>query len=368
MEWKRSLEDVDMTGVVDPAFWRGKRVLLTGHTGFKGSWCALWLARMGAEVTGFSLAPERRPNLFEGAEVERDIRSCIGDIRERAQLDEVIAGSRPQIVLHMAARAIVRQALREPVETISTNVLGTTYLLEALRHAPGLECVLVVTTDKVYANDNSGVRFREDFPLGGDDPYAASKAATELVVNAYAQSYFADLGIPVATARGGNVIGGGDYAEDRLVPDIVHAIASKRPVVLRYPDATRPWQHVLDCLAGYLVYIQALDGNPEIPGALNIGPANASPVTVREIAETLLESLGATHGWELQPGPIPAEAQALQLDTALARRVLGWRDRYPDRATLDLTASWYRDVGKLASMRATTIAQIDAMMACACVE
>jgi CDP-glucose 4,6-dehydratase len=356
-----------MTGVVDPAFWRGKRVLLTGHTGFKGSWCALWLARMGADVTGLSLAPERRPNLFEGADVAHGIRSCIGDVRERARLDEVIAGSRPQVVLHMAARALVRRALREPVETISTNVLGTAYLLEALRHAPGLACVLVVTTDKVYANDNSGVRFHEDFPLGGSDPYGASKAATEHVVNAYAQSYFADLGVPVATARGGNVIGGGDYAEDRLVPDIVHAIAAKQPVVLRYPEATRPWQHVLDCLAGYLVYVQALDRNLEIPRALNIGPADASPVTVREIAETLLEASGATHGWERQSGPVPREAEALQLDSGLARRILGWRDQYPGRAALDLTASWYRDVANGASMRATTLAQIDAMMACACV-
>jgi CDP-glucose 4,6-dehydratase len=352
-----------MTGTVDPAFWRGKRVLLTGHTGFKGSWCAMWLARMGAEVTGFSLVPESRPNLFEGANVGSDVRSQIGDIRERACLDGVVAACRPQIVLHMAARALVRRSICDPIDTIATNVLGTAHVLEALRYAPGLEVVLVVTTDKVYANDNSGVRFREDWPLGGRDPYAASKAAAEYVVSAYAHSYFADLGVPVATARGGNVIGGGDYAEDRLVPDIVHAVVAKRPVVLRYPEATRPWQHVLDCLAGYLVYAQALGRDPDIPRALNIGPANASPITVREIAETLLEAFSASHGWELQPGPTLSEAKALQLDTALARRVLGWRDRYHDRAALDLTASWYRAVANGACMRATTLTQIDTMMA-----
>jgi CDP-glucose 4,6-dehydratase len=355
---------VGVTGAVDPAFWRGRRVLLTGHTGFKGSWCALWLARMGAEVTGFSLVAEGEPNLFEGANVAADVRSHIGDIRDRTSLDSVVAACRPQVVLHMAARALVRRSMRDPIDTIGTNVLGTAHVLDALRQAPDLEVVLAITTDKVYANDGSGIPFVEDQPLGGRDPYAASKAAAEHVVSAYAHSYFTDLGVKVATARGGNVVGGGDYAEDRLVPDIVHAVAAKRPVVLRYPDATRPWQHVLDCLAGYLVHVQALHRDPAIPRALNIGPAQASFVTVREIAETLLEAFGSTDGWQLESGPRPPEAKALQLDTTLARSVLGWRPRYSERAALDLTAAWYRAVARGTPMRAVTVAQIDAMMAC----
>jgi CDP-glucose 4,6-dehydratase len=353
---------MEVKGQVDPAFWYGRRVLLTGHTGFKGAWCALWLARMGAKVTGFALAPDTDPSLFAGAGVAADVASHLGDVRHRDEVGRVVAAAAPEIVLHMAAQTIVRRAFREPIATVATNVLGTMHLLEALREAPSVRVILVVTSDKVYENAERGVSFREDDDLGGREIYGASKAAAEILTRAMAHAHFADGVTVVATARGGNVIGGGDYAEDRLVPDVVRAVERGEPPILRHPDAVRPWQHVLDCIAGYLVYVQALAADPGLPRALNVGPEPPAALSVRHVAEAMLAGLGSDKGWRRDMGGHPYESKELSVDTTLIRTRLGWRDALPGAAAIEATASWYRAVAQGGSMRATTLAQIHAFM------
>lgn len=357
-----ALEGLGVSGRIDASFWRGQRVLLTGHTGFKGAWCSLWLARMGAEVTGLALAPDSESNLFTMANVVSDVRSCIIDLRDRDGVGRVVRETAPEIVLHCAAQPLVRRSVRDPVETFSTNILGTVHLLDALREGQRPRVVLVVTTDKVYENAELGGGFAEEDRLGGSDPYSASKAAAEIVTTSMAKTYFDAAGVPIATARGGNVIGGGDYAEDRLVPDIVRAVASGQPLVLRYPHSVRPWQHVLDCLAGYLAYVQALAAGRGLPRALNVGPTPGPGVTVREIAEAMLAALGATQSWILDTGPKPDEARMLTLDTSRIRDLLGWEDRLPGRHGLEAAASWYRAVARGADARAITLEQIDRFM------
>lgn len=279
---------------LDPSFWRGKRVLLTGHTGFKGSWAAIWLSGMGAKVTGLSLPPDQSPSLFELAGVASLAESLLVDLRDEAAVARALAGRPFDLVLHMAAQPIVRTAIAAPVETFASNVMGTVHLLQALRGQPDLKAALVVTSDKVYANAETGRAFAEGDALGGKDPYSASKAATEIAVASFARSYFEPAGIPLATARGGNVIGGGDFSRDRIVADIVRAARGQEQVVLRHPEATRPWQHVLDCVAGYLVYLQALAGDPTTPRAMNFGPRpGGREVTVGELATLGVEALGA---------------------------------------------------------------------------
>jgi len=338
----------------DPAFWRGKRVLLTGHTGFKGGWAALWLTAMGAKVTGVGLAPEPGPALFELADIAGKTDSHIADIRDPDAMARIVQAAEPDLVLHMAAQALVRRSIRDPQETWSTNVTGTGVLLDALRdHAPGAP-VLVITSDKVYHNDNSGRAFAEDDRLGGKDPYSASKAACELLVASHRTTYFDPAGTPLATVRGGNVIGGGDFSEDRLIPDIVRATLAGETLVLRHPEATRPWQHVLDCLSGYLVFLQALAETPDAPRVLNIGPdVRAGEATVAEAAEVTLELLGGPE-WRHEPVPGSIEALALQLDPGRAAETIGWRPRLQGRPALDWTAEWYagwrdgQDPGELA--------------------
>ena len=268
-------------------FWAGKRVLLTGHTGFKGSWAAIWLSRMGAEVTGLALAPDASPSLFELANVAGRVESHLVDIRDAAAIERVLADKSFDLVLHMAAQAIVRTSVEDPLATFDTNVMGTARLLQALRGQPALQAVLTITSDKVYANNDSGRAFVESDNLGGKDPYSASKAAAE-IVQSFAKSYFPD--VAVATARGGNVIGGGDFSRDRLVADIVRAQRAGEAVTLRHPEATRPWQHVLDCLAGYFRHLEALATDPAAPRTLNFGPKPAGrEVTVGELASLGVE-------------------------------------------------------------------------------
>ena len=315
---------------VDPAFWQGRRVLLTGHTGFKGSWAALWLSRLGAQVTGLALPPETTPSLFALTDAAADIGHSILDIRDADALVGAVRGARPDVVLHMAAQPLVRRSVRAPVETFATNVMGTVNLLEALRTVDGVKAVLVVTTDKVYENNERGSAFRESDALGGHDPYAASKASAELVASSYARTYFRDRGVFVGTARGGNVIGGGDFSEDRIVPDIWRAARARIPIRLRYPQATRPWQHVLDCLSGYLAYLQALaEGRTEV-AALNFGPEPAAPVTVVDIVAAMQSALESREGYVTDEGPQPREMLALALelhagadDARLARPAAG---------------------------------------------
>jgi CDP-glucose 4,6-dehydratase len=327
---------------VSPAFWRGKRVLLTGHTGFKGAWAAIWLSRMGAQVTGLALPPDQQPSLFELAGVARGIDSRLVDLRDAPAVRRIV-DSRPfDIVLHMAAQPIVRAAIEDPVATYATNVMGTVQLLQALRDQPALKAVLVVTTDKVYANAETGRAFAEDDALGGKDPYSASKAAAELVAASFAKSYFDRMGVPLATARGGNVIGGGDFSRDRLVADVVRAARAGETVVLRHPEATRPWQHVLDCLAGYLTYLQALAERPDAPRALNFGPRPGGPqVSVGELAGLGVAALGA-RPWRHDPDPNSLEAKALAIDATRAREVLGFESRLDAPAAVALTMDWYR--------------------------
>lgn len=357
---QRTLEGLGlMPPLVDRLFWNGRRVLLTGHTGFKGAWTALWLRHMGADVHGLALAPETDPNMFEMIGLDRDLPGGIGDIRDAGFVAETVRHACPQIVLHMAAQPLVRRSIREPVDTFDVNVMGTARLLAALRDQDGLEAILAVTTDKVYENSETGRAFAETDPLGGHDPYSASKAAAELVTVSFARSYFAPRGIPVATARGGNVIGGGDFSEDRIVPDIFRAMRANTPLLLRNPDATRPWQHVLDCVAGYLAYAQALATRKAIPRAMNFGPLGDAHVPVRQLAEAMQEALGAARGWVHTAGPQPREMQALSLDCALARDTLGFRDRLIGQAAIRATADWYLAYTRGDDMRAHTIGAVE---------
>jgi CDP-glucose 4,6-dehydratase len=324
---------------VNPAFWAGKRVLLTGHTGFKGAWAAIWLTRMGAEVTGLALPPDQSPSLFDLARVAERVQSRLGDIRDPAAIDAALTGRTFDVVLHLAAQAIVRTSVEDPIGTFDTNVMGTARLLQALRAQPALQAVLTITSDKVYANNDSGRAFVEGDNLGGKDPYSASKAAAEIVVQSYAKSYFPQT--PVGTARGGNVIGGGDFSRDRLVADIVRATRGGEAVVLRHPEATRPWQHVLDCLAGYFTLVEALATRPDTPRAVNFGPRPGGPeVTVGELATLGVRALGG-QPWIHQPDPHSLEAKALSIDATLARTALGFESRLDAPQAVALTMDWY---------------------------
>lgn len=325
-------------------FWRGRRVLLTGHTGFKGAWMSLWLESMGADVTGYALAAAGEPNfwrIIEAAAREKPTRSLIADIRDAQRVEAAVAQADPQIVIHMAAQALVRESYRDPIGTYATNVMGTAALLQACRSLRRLESVVVVTSDKVYENHNEGRAFTENDRVGGHDPYSNSKACAELVVASFRDSFFAQ-GPPIATVRAGNVIGGGDWSEDRLIPDCVRALKTRQSVNLRYPDATRPWQHVLEPIAGYLSLAQALVTHPQkTPRALNFGPEPASFCTVHEVVDAFGARFAGKPGWVRDPAPQPAEAQALTLSSALAGQALGWRPRLDIRESLSWTADWY---------------------------
>jgi CDP-glucose 4,6-dehydratase len=342
-------------------FWHGRRVLLTGHTGFKGAWLSAWLARLGAEVTGYALAPSGEPSLWSilaAADSARIRRSIIADIRDGPRLGEAVAQADPQIVIHMAAQALVRESYRDPLGTYATNVMGTATLLQACRSLRHLECVVIVTSDKVYENRGEGRPFDEDDRLGGHDPYSNSKACTELVTGSFRDSFFAD-GPPIATARAGNVIGGGDWSEERLIPDCIRALHAGRSVVLRYPDAVRPWQHVLEPLSGYLALAQALVTLPKkAPRAVNFGPDPASFCTVREVVDAFSVRVAGKPGWVRDASPQPAEAQALTLLSALARHALAWRPRLDMRESIAWTADWYLAHSAGENMAAFSEAQI----------
>ena len=342
---------------VNAAFWAGKRVLLTGHTGFKGGWAALWLTRMGADVTGLALAPDTRPSLFELAGVGHQVTSLIADLRDPVAVQAALAGRAFDLVLHMAAQPIVRTSIEDPIATFSANVMGTAHLLQTLRAQAALQAVLVITSDKVYANPETGAAFVESDNLGGKDPYSASKAATEIIVQSFARSYF--QGVPVGTARGGNVIGGGDFSRDRLVADIVRAVSAGEAVTLRHPEATRPWQHVLDCLAGYFAHIQALATDPATPRALNFGPRPGGPqVSVGELATLSVAALGG-QPWRHEPDPKSLEAQNLAIDARLAKRSIGFESCLDAPEAVALTMDWYRRQASGEDARALCLEQIE---------
>jgi CDP-glucose 4,6-dehydratase len=322
----------------------GQRVFLTGHTGFTGSWASAWLTAIGAEVCGYSLAPETQPSLWDELRLGNSMRSVIGDINDRETLGRAIADFAPAVVLHLAAQPLVRRSYREPFDTFNTNVMGTLNVLEASRHVPGLKAIVCVTTDKVYENREWPWPYRENDPLGGKDPYSASKSAAEMVIQSYQYAFPAKDGspLPVATARGGNIIGGGDWSEDRLVPDFVRAVVNNTPITLRYPDATRPWQHVLALVQGYMMLAARLIEAPQsATRSWNLGPADGRALAVR----TVLEALSST--WsrpDLRYLSNPAkEASLLALDSTLAREILGWRPAWEVDETIERTAAWYRD-------------------------
>lgn len=344
----------------DPAFWNGRRVLVTGHTGFKGAWAALWLRRLGAEVHGLALPPEGEPNLWRSLGGQVAAAEAVADLRDQDAVRGVVSDARPELVLHMAAQALVRRSYRDPVGTVAANALGTAILLDALRGVSALRAVLVVTTDKVYANEASDQAFAEGDPLGGADPYSASKAAAELIVRSFAKSFLEPQGVAVATARAGNVIGGGDWAEDRLVPDLCRAAAAGEPLRLRYPESVRPWQHVLDPLAGYLRYLEALGAGGDVPRTLNFGPRPGGSMTSAALAEAVIAKLGGTRGWVPDPGPHPPEAPTLSLDSSLARESLGWVPRLELPEAARWTGAWYAAFAKGAPARALCEDQIAA--------
>jgi CDP-glucose 4,6-dehydratase len=321
-------------------FWRDRRVFLTGHTGFKGAWMSLWLHGLGAKVTGYSLAPHTEPNMFDL--VSAKSRSYIGDIRDEEKVREALTGADPQVVIHMAAQALVRESYRDPVATYATNVLGTGILLNSCRALKHLESVIVVTSDKVYENHDEGRPFVEDDRLGGHDPYSNSKACAELLAGSFRESFFKE-GPPIASARAGNVIGGGDWSQDRLIPDCVRALQTKQPVTLRYPDAVRPWQHVLEPLSGYLNLAQALVETPDsVPRAVNFGPNPSSFCTVREVVDAFSARFSGRPGWQPDAGTNPKEAAALTLSSELARSALQWQPRLSLSESLAWTADWYK--------------------------
>lgn len=345
-----------MSGFSD--FWRGRRVFVTGHTGFKGAWLMLLLERFGAEVTGYALEPETEPSLYVLCGPWRGHCSLIADVRDRDRLGQAMAEADPEIAIHMAAQALVRRAYADPVTTFETNVAGTVNFLHALSGAPSCRAALIVTSDKVYDNPGHGRRFAEHDRLGGRDPYSASKACAELATASYAASF--PGGPAIATARAGNVLGGGDWAADRLVPDCVRAMQAGRAVRLRYPEATRPWQGVLDVLRGYLIYAQRLDEeSSRVPRALNFGPRKDALVSVGEVARQLGRSFGVTgEPWVRAEEEQPPEAPALQLDASLADRALGWRSLQSGDEVIAETAAWYRAWRQGVPARAACEAQI----------
>lgn len=347
--------------MLNAKFWASQRVLLTGHTGFKGAWMSLWLEKLGAETFGFALPPDQTPSLYAKIEPVGRLHSIIGDLRDLDAVRRAVGEARPSVVIHMAAQPLVRRSYRDPLQTWATNLSGSVHLLEALRGSPELKAVLVVTTDKVYRHSGPAHAFREQDGLGGHDPYSASKAAVEVATESYAQSYFDPMGIPVATARAGNVLGGGDWSEDRLGPDVWRAAKSGQPIVLRYPDATRPWQHVLDPLAGYLMFAEHLvHDTARAPRALNFGPDERSPsMTVKEVVEALAAPLGASRAWTRAEGPQPKEMENLTLDVHLAMKTLNWRPRLATADALAWTAEWYRRFDRGESARVLVCEQIE---------
>jgi CDP-glucose 4,6-dehydratase len=350
---------------MNPDFWRGKRVFLTGHTGFKGAWLSLWLHSLGAEVYGYALAPATSPALFSVAiqGVNHDMISKIGDVVDAENLKAAINSAKPEIVFHLAAQSLVRPSYDDPVGTYATNVMGTVHLLESVRQTSGVKAVVVITSDKCYENREWVWGYRENDPMGGYDPYSNSKGCAELVSAAYRSSFFSsgrysEHGVALATARAGNVIGGGDWAKDRLIPDLIRAFADGRVVEIRNPKAIRPWQHVLEPLHGYLMLAEALyQRGPEFAEGWNFGPDEGDARPVEWIADRMTSHWEGTQ-WMLAAGDHPHEAGFLRLDTSKARSSLGWRPKLRLDEALSMTVDWYRAVHGGADARAWCLAQI----------
>ena len=349
-------------GVVDPAFWRDRRVLLTGHTGFKGAWLSLWLSSLGARVTGFSVDVPTRPSLYELARVgEGIVESIEGDVRDPDAVATAVAQAKPEVVIHMAAQSLVRPSFVEPRQTYETNVMGTVNVLDAVRrHGGDVRAIVNVTSDKCYENREWEWGYREHEPMGGFDPYSSSKGCSELVTDAFRRSFFlSDDGPRLASARAGNVIGGGDWGEDRLVPDIMRAALAGEPVRVRNPNSVRPWQHVLNPLSGYLLLAQSLWVQPRLAEGWNFGPVDEDARPVGWIVQRIVASWPDDLRSIQDDGPHPHEARYLKLDSSKARARLGWRPGIDLAATLEGIVDWYRELRDGADMRAVTKGQIE---------
>jgi CDP-glucose 4,6-dehydratase len=353
-----------MSAAIDPCFWRGRRVLLTGHTGFKGAWLALWLQALGARVSGFSLGIPTRPSLYELARVEEGMQSVEGDVRDFAALAAALEAARPEVVIHMAAQSLVRRSLARPRETYEVNVMGTVNLLEALRGRSEVRAVLNVTSDKCYENREWEWAYREHDPLGGRDPYSSSKGCAELLTSAYRDSFFAPAGGPrLASARAGNVIGGGDWSEDRLLADVMRGALEGRAIRVRNPHSIRPWQHVLNPLGGYLQLVQALWSSEQFACGWNFGPAEQDSLPVRAVIERIAALWPEPLHWvdaSEQLGSASHEAQHLKIDSARARERLGWRLRWGLQDGLEALVAWYRALQADEDMRIVSMDQIEA--------
>jgi CDP-glucose 4,6-dehydratase len=349
--------------VMNPSFWKDKQVLLTGHTGFKGSWLALWLQSMGAHVHGYALASSTQPNLFTLANVLDGMAShTIADIRDAQKIKNVIEQIKPEIVFHMAAQPLVRYSYAEPVETYAVNVMGTVNLLEAVRHSPPVKAVVNITTDKCYENREWLWSYREDESLGGYDPYSSSKACSEIVTAAYRQSFLAEKGIGVATARAGNVIGGGDWSEDRLIPDFFRVMAKQETLIIRSPNAVRPWQHVLEPLSGYLNLAEKLFNNPlKYSDAWNFGPSDESAKSVSWILNKLTEKIPNAK-WAVDKNPQVHEAGLLKLDSSKAKALLDWHPRWSLEESLNKIVEWQDQFNSAVNLKEFSNSQIASYM------
>ena len=351
-------------GTVDASFWRDRPVFLTGHTGFKGAWLSLWLQSMGARLTGFSLDVPTEPSLFELAKVAEGMEDVRGDVRDPETLNDAIAQARPEIVIHIAAQSLVRPSYSAPQATYATNIMGTVNLLDAVRlHGGEVRALVNVTSDKCYENRELDRGYREDEPMGGHDPYSSSKGASELVTSAYRRSFFTDdQGPRIASARAGNVIGGGDWAEDRLLPDLMRAALAGEEVRIRNPNSTRPWQHVLSPLSGYLVLAQTLHESASYAEGWNFGPADGDAKPVGWIVERIAELWPGELAWSIDEGPHPHEARYLKLDSAKAHERLAWRPLLDLEQALAATVEWYGNHGEGADMQAVTLGQVATLL------
>ena len=364
------LEILEMiSSQVNPSFWQGKSVFLTGHTGFKGGWLALWLSSMGAKVTGYALAPNTQPNLYEALGVQKLlVYSHIADIRNLDALQIALQEAQPEIVIHMAAQPLVRYSYANPVETYATNVMGTVHVLEAIRHTPSVRSAVVVTTDKCYENREWVWGYRENEPMGGHDPYSNSKGCAELVCASYRSSYFSSAvggkpPVALATARAGNVIGGGDWSEDRLIPDAIKAFEAGQTLQIRNPLATRPWQHVLEPLSGYLALAQSLyEKGEHFASAWNFGPKDEDARPVGEVIDALITHWPSKASWEKDGAPQPHEAHFLKLDCSKARQELGWTPRWNLATAIEKIVGWQTAFRAQENMQTVSLQQIDQYM------
>lgn len=349
--------------ILSPFTWKNKSVLITGHTGFKGGWLSLWLKKKGALVHGLAMAPKTNPSFFETCAIEACVdSSAIGDLVEPDFVHQVLQDTQPEVVFHLAAQPLVRESYANPIETFNTNVMGTVRLLEAARKSPSTKTIIVITTDKCYENHEWPWGYRETDPLGGHDPYSASKAAAEIATSAYRDSFLANSGISVATARAGNVIGGGDFSNDRLLPDFFRALDAKKPLVIRAPQATRPWQHVLEPLNGYLMLAErmgsgTLPPNNRASNAWNFGPSDASTRTVGWVVSYLASKLPEAQ-WQVVDTGQPHEATMLRLDSGKANQALAWHTYLPLTEALDSTIMWHQAWRSGEAMQAVSLQQI----------